>query len=78
MKHKVFMVNSITTAFKGRDLLQNKGINVRVERAPRHLNPGSCGYAIFLNSPADSGRAEAVMRGSGIQHKTADYGDGGQ
>lgn len=54
MSGQYIIVSSITYAYKSRDILERKGIRVRIERAPSEISDCGCLYAVkILNAPVD-------------------------
>ena len=49
MGSNLIMVNSITYAIKGRDLLRSKGFKAYIEKTPGKLDSHGCGYSIVVN-----------------------------
>lgn len=49
MDKTIFMLGSITHAFKGRDYLQAKGYKVYVDRPSKELDPTGCGYVLTVH-----------------------------
>jgi hypothetical protein len=65
MEKQLIMVNSITYAYKARDILYNNGIKAYIERIPSNLRKSGCGYGIRIN---DNGyRAVQVLESNGIR-----------
>ncbi len=53
MGTNLIMVNSITYAIKGRDLLRSKGYKAYIEKTPGKLDSHGCGYSIVVYVAAD-------------------------
>ncbi|WMJ23374.1 DUF3343 domain-containing protein [Paludicola sp. MB14-C6] len=67
MDKQLIMVNSITYAYKARDILYNNGIKAYIERIPSNLRKNGCGYGIRINENAY--RAVQVLELNGIRVK---------
>lgn len=65
MGKPMIMVNSITYAMKGRDILFSHGIKSYVERTPRGNEIGGCGYSIYV--PERTDEAEKILTDTGIK-----------
>lgn len=65
MAKPLILVTSITYAMKGRDLLNNKGINASLERTVRLRNAGGCGYGLYV--PKRTDEAEILLKQAGIR-----------
>lgn len=65
MGETLFLVNSITYAVKGRDLLRKNGFNVRIERNTNPAPGEGCGYRIRVNGDAEM--AERLLRENKIK-----------
>ena len=65
MSRPMIMVNSITYAMKGRDILLNYGIKAYVERTPRNKTTVGCGYSIYV--PERTDEAEKILTEMGIK-----------
>lgn len=64
MGKPVILVNSVTYAMKGRDLLTRQGIRAYVERIPPS-NASGCGYGIYV--PRGAEEAERILSENGIK-----------
>ena len=65
MGEPMIMVNSITYAMKGRDILLSHGIKAYVERTPRSNVTGGCGYSIYV--PERTDEAVKILTDAGIK-----------
>ena len=65
MNRSFFIVNSITYAMKGRDILLHHGINGYVERSRKSKEKYGCGYGLYIPRKADE--AEGILRQNGIK-----------
>lgn len=65
MNKEMIMVNSITYAIKGRDLLRSKGMKAYVERTPGGIDHAGCGYSIYINGDIDL--AEKILKENNIK-----------
>ena len=63
-KHLI-MVNSITYAIKGRDLLRSNGHKAYIEKTPVNLDSHGCGYRIIVYDKLD--KAVSLLKGGGIK-----------
>ncbi|HEX2938009.1 MAG TPA: DUF3343 domain-containing protein [Ruminiclostridium sp.] len=52
MSGQYIIVSSITYAYKGKDILERKGIRANIERAPSEISNCGCLYAIKIGSGA--------------------------
>lgn len=57
-------VGSVTTAMKGKDILQKNGISSSIQRYSGEKQIG-CGYAIVVKKDAD--RCVGILRSAGIK-----------
>ena len=48
MNKNILILSSQTQAFRGRELLKNKGIASKVIRTPANINITSCGFSLFV------------------------------
>lgn len=64
MNEYYFLVNSITTAMKGEELLKNSGRRAYVLRDSK-INPFGCGYVI--RAFGDANEIYLLLRGKGIK-----------
>ena len=54
MSRQYVVVSSITYAYKGKNILENKGIRASIERAPASISKCGCHYVIKVsNAPLD-------------------------
>lgn len=67
MSKQLIMLQSITYAMKGRDILQQFGISAFIERTPKNVQAGSCGYSLGVYVPQDIDRAIEILSNNGIQ-----------
>ena len=58
-------VGSITNAMRGKRLLEQQGIRSYVHRTSQPTAGDGCGYSLLVTGEA--GRAEQVLRGSGVR-----------
>lgn len=65
MGQHLIMVNSITYAIKGRDLLRNNGFKAYIEKTPGNLDTHGCGYSIIVYSRLD--KAVSLLKDNGIK-----------
>ena len=61
MKEFFFSFRSITEAQQARQLLQRQGIAARLERSPRSMQTGGCGFGLRV-AGRDYPRARALLR----------------
>lgn len=67
MNRQLIMLNSITYAYKARDILYNYGIKAYIERIPSNMRHSGCGYGIRVNS--DTYRAIQILEENQIRVK---------
>lgn len=48
MNKNILILSSQTQAFRGRELLKNKGIASKVIRTPANINITSCGFSLLV------------------------------
>ena len=48
MNKNILILSSQTQAFRGRELLKNKGIASKVIRTPANINIPSCGFSLLV------------------------------
>ncbi|PWL72708.1 MAG: hypothetical protein DBY25_02370 [Clostridiales bacterium] len=53
MKNNLILLRSITYAYKARDYLSRRGINVSVMRTPAAFTKCGCGYSIRVRQDAE-------------------------
>ena len=64
MNKSFLIVNSITYAMKGRELLARHGIPATIERSKKHRERYGCGYGLFV--PRKTDEAQRLLQQSGI------------
>lgn len=65
MGQHLIMVNSITFAIKGRDLLRSYGLKAYIEKTPGKLDTHGCGYSIIVYDNPD--KAVNLLHDAGIK-----------
>lgn len=65
MKRYIISTGTVTYAIKGRDLLRQKGYNVKIERITSGMGSAGCGYSIILTG--DIAPAEKLLRDAGVK-----------
>jgi len=67
MSKELIMVPSVTYANKGRNILSSFGILTYIERTPKNLKTGSCGYSLGLYTQSDINSAIEILIKNGIK-----------
>lgn len=67
MSGQYIIVQSITYAYKGMELLERKNIRCSVERAPASISSCGCNYSIKLYDPRYFERAVSYLKNSNIE-----------
>lgn len=67
MKKTLWLVGSVTTAMRGRELLNLHGFHAYMEKLPRDLQNSGCGYGIYVTESPE--KAEAFLLHSGFSIK---------
>jgi len=65
MYRPVLLVNSVTFAIKGQELLQRRGISCRIVRNENLKALNGCGYALVPSCDAQT--AQNILRCGGVQ-----------
>lgn len=65
MGQHLILVNSITYAIKGRDLLRANGHKSYIEKTPGNLDSHGCGYSIIVYDKPD--KAVSLLKSNGIK-----------
>ncbi len=65
MKRYIITTGTVTYAIKGRDLLRQKGFNVKIERITSGKGSAGCGYSIILTGELND--AEKILRAAGVK-----------
>ena len=65
MKRYIITTGTVTYAIKGRDLLRQKGFNVKIERITSGKGGAGCGYSIILTGELND--AEKILRAAGVK-----------
>ena len=63
----LWLVGSVTTAMRGRELLNQHGFSAYIEKLPRDLKSSGCGYGIYVTEKPE--RAEEILLRSGFSIK---------
>lgn len=66
MSGQYMIVSSITYAYKGKSLLERKGIRAEVEKAPASISECGCHYAILIGN-ASMQRAVQILNHAKIK-----------
>lgn len=65
MNRYIITTGTVTYAIKGRDLLRQKGFNVKIERITSGKGSAGCGYSIILTGELND--AEKILRAAGVK-----------
>ena len=65
MQRHIILLNSITYAIKGRDLLRKQGFRAYIERKTNNIGNSSCGYVIIANG--NKNKIIRILAESGIK-----------
>ncbi len=63
----IFIVQSVTYAYRARDVLFRAGIHTAVTRVPHDLREGGCGYGV--RTTADEADTVRILSQNGIKVK---------
>ena len=64
MKGYCITFRSVTYAQSGQRILQQAGVDARLQRTPRHLEQRGCGYCLHLRNHEGVTAVEQLRRGS--------------
>lgn len=67
MGGQYIIVSSITYAYKGKELLERKGIRAGIERAPSSISECGCNYAIRIGNNVSLQRAVQILNNAHIR-----------
>ena len=67
MKKTLWLVGSVTSAMRGRELLNRHGFHAYIEKLPRDLQSSGCGYGIYVTEKSE--KAEELLLRSGFTIK---------
>lgn len=64
MDNKLLLLQNITVAVRGRNILEKAGIHSFVQKTPKIRNKTNCGYCLFVPDNAD--KALIILKSNGI------------
>lgn len=67
MSGQYVIVSSITYAYKGKNILERKGIRASIERAPADISECGCNYAIRIGNNSSLSRAVQILNNARIK-----------
>ena len=65
MKKEYLLLNTVTNAFRAREVLQKNGFQAFMTRLPKEVTGFGCGYCVYVNR--DTSRAADILRNAGIK-----------
>ena len=65
MKQSTIAVGSVTNAMRGKQVLENHGYSVQIQRLTHMDDQNGCGYQLLVNG--DVARAVELLRSSGVR-----------
>ncbi len=54
MSKNIIMLNSVTHAFKAKDVLLQNGIKTEIIKTPKEINSCGCGYSLKIDSDVET------------------------
>ena len=67
MSENIIILDSVTHAFKARDILYKSGIKTEIIKTPKEINSCGCGYSLKLDSNLN--KAEQILSEHKIETK---------